>query len=104
MAALSTIALVSAAAVSAGYGVYSGERANSAAGAARRRQRTAQDEALRLQSIERARQVQADQAAAARPTPASTMADIDNVLASDLTGGTARDRNRIGRRSTLGGL
>ncbi len=84
------------------YAGYSGERANSAQTAARRRQRVAQDEALRIQSLERSRQVQAEQAAATRKPPASTIAPVDDILTSDLTGGRAQ-RPRLGRRTTLGG-
>jgi hypothetical protein len=84
------------------YTAYSGERANSAQTRARRRQQVAQDEALRVQSLERSRQVQAEQAAATRKPPASTMAPVDDILTSDLTGGRAQ-RPRLGRRTTLGG-
>jgi hypothetical protein len=105
MAALSTIALVAGAAAAVGgttYSVVQGERANNLAANARRRQQKAQEEAMRIQSIERTRAVAAEQKQS-RPTPGAGLSDIDSVLANDLTGGTARDRLRLSRRSTLGG-
>jgi hypothetical protein len=91
-----------AALISAGVGVHSAVDAKKQGVASRRRTQAAQAEASRIQAIERAREVQTEQAAA-RPTPGAALSDIDNVLASDLTGGMARDRLRLSRRSTLGG-
>lgn len=85
------------------YGVYAGERANSAANEARKRQRTAQAEALRIQMIERQRSVQQEMKAANRPSPSSTIALNESLLnPTDRTGGID-DRLRLSRTSKLGG-
>lgn len=83
-----------------GYQVYSGERANDAQTQARRRQQKAQEEALRIQMIERSRSAQAEmQANRARPPQAVD----DGILNStDRTGGID-DRLRLARPTKLGG-
>jgi hypothetical protein len=93
-----------AAAVSAlAYNVYSGERAASTQRDGRRKTQAAQNEATRIQMVERSRSVQKEMEAN-RPTPAQTVAtDADNPLATDMTGGVS-DRLKLARRSTLGGL
>jgi type II secretory pathway pseudopilin PulG len=103
MAALSTLALigVGAAVVGTGYSIAAGERANDAQTQARRRQQRAQDEALRQQMIQRQRSVQ-DELRQNRPTPASTIDPLDQILSPDRTGGVA-DRLRLQRRTLLGG-
>ncbi len=100
MAAFSTIALTSAAVLGTGYSVYAGERGNDLQKMAQRRQRSAQDEALRIQMIERQRSVQAEMRNT-RPTP-TAIDPIGEALSSDRTGGID-DRLRLGRATKLGG-
>jgi Flp pilus assembly protein TadB len=99
------VAAVTSVALAAGalaYGVYSGERAESAARQARYRTREAQAEALRVQMLERARSVQADLATASRPSPASTIG-LDEMLASTDRSGVIDDRVKLSRPAKLGG-
>lgn len=100
---VATIALVGASLAGTGYGIYAGERSNDLQTAARRRTKALQDEALRVQMVERARSVKAEMDAANRPSPASTIEDPDGSLQSDRTGGVS-DRLKLARRSTLGGF
>lgn len=93
-------AIIAAAAL--GYGIYSGERADSQQTAARRRQKAAQDEALRTQMIERGRTVQAEMEQANRPSPASTISLEEMLSGTDQTGGVD-DRLRLSRPTKLGG-
>lgn len=96
------MAIAGVAAAGLAYSVYAGERANDAQTQARRRTKAAQDEALRQQMIERQRSVQQEMRAD-RPSPASTIDPIAEMLSPDRTGGV-QDRLRLQRKSTLGGL
>lgn len=101
MAAFSSIAL-GVGALAAAAGAYQGVEAERTQRQARYRQRDAQDEALRQQLVERRRAVQAEMASN-RPTPASSIALGDEILAqTDRTGGLD-DRLRLARPSKLGG-
>jgi hypothetical protein len=97
------MAIASVAAAGLIYSVAAGERAQSQQRDSRRRTQRAQDEALRIQMIERQRTVQ-NEMRSDRPTPASTIDPTPEMLqATDLTGGVPQ-RLRLGRRSTLGGV
>lgn len=102
--ATSTLAAASlaVAAAGAGYGVYAGENAATAQRAARRRQEESQREALRIQLAERTRSVQAEQRAD-RPTPASTVAFGEQLMAGRAATSGVDDRLKLARPSKLGG-
>ena len=90
-----------AAVLALGYGVYAGERGQQVASTQRRRAKASQDEALRLQMIEKQRSAEAD-SKANRATPGSTIAPDVALNATDKTGGVD-DRLKLARPSKLGG-
>lgn len=93
-----TSTIIAAAAL--GYAAYSGERSNSLQTQARRRQQAAQQEALRIQMIERQRSAQGEvEAAQRKPT---TLTTEDMTSTADRTGGVD-DRLRLSRKTALGG-
>jgi len=89
------------AALSLGYGVYSGEEGKRVATNQRRKAKASQDEALRLQMIEKQRSAEAD-SKSNRATPGSTIAPDVALNATDKTGGVD-DRLKLARPSKLGG-
>ena len=89
------------AALSLGYGVYAGETAAAKATTARRRAKASQDEALRLQMIEKQRSAEAD-AKSNRAVPGSTIAPDVAASATDKTGGVD-DRLKLAKPTKLGG-
>lgn len=102
--ATSTALLIGAgvSAVGAGVGAHQAIEAERGQRHSRYRTRAAQDEALRVQMIERARTARTE-LDANRPTPASTVQLTDEMLAqTDRTGGVD-DRLRLARPSKLGG-
>lgn len=84
------------------YGVVAGERANDQQSASRKRARDAQNEALRIQMVERSRSVGAEMEAANRKSPASTIQLNEMLATTDQTGGVD-DRLKLSRPSKLGG-
>lgn len=102
MAVATSTAVLIGAGLSAGIGGYQAHAQREAQQSAMARQKRAQDEALRLQMVERQRAVQADMERASKPSLASP---LDSMPAStDRTGGLFEDRLRLARRTTLGGL
>lgn len=89
------------AAVGLAYGVYAGETQKAAGIQARRRSQKAQDEALRLQMIEKQRSAQVD-SKSNRPLPGNSVLTDALGTTSDNTGGLD-DKLKLARPTKLGG-
>lgn len=103
MAVATSTAVIGAAVLGAGTAAWQGQQQRDAMQSAQRRTRQAQDEALRLQMIERQRAVQADMERANRPAGTANPLTDSLLSTTDRTGGLD-DRLRLQRRTTLGGV
>ena len=106
MAAFSTIALASAAVLGAAGSAYQGYTAQEAGKKARKRQKEAQDSALGEQrSEQREQDIAIRRAKGADPDAGSLLEGESEPFNNStlLSGGAARQRQRLGRSSLLGG-